>query len=102
VLAGVTNSFDTFFSPSINFFISAFVVFLLNSSNSPIPNLSKHSPSLYFLKSMLSLDYPKPPVVAYEKTMPLSIFSLWFLRFQPFALNLVVIHLVTSTVVYYP
>jgi len=48
------------------------------SSDSPIPNLSKHSPFPFFPWLVLSPNYPKPFVVAYEAIMPMPIFVLWF------------------------
>jgi hypothetical protein len=45
---------------------------------------------------MLSFNYPKPRVVSYEKIVFMSISFLWFLKFQPSALNSVVFHPATS------
>jgi hypothetical protein len=64
--------------------------------------MSKHSPSPSFPKSMLSHDYPKLHVASYEETMPLSTSSLWFSKFQPFALHLTIFHPATLAMLCYP
>jgi hypothetical protein len=110
VRAGVANfsnipSFPpstSFFLPLLFFFQDLQIVAEMHSLNSPIPNLLDYSPFPYFPKSVLSLDYSKPFVVTYEETMPLSIFSLWCPKFQPFTLNPAVFHLVTLVMLCYP
>ncbi len=62
----------------------------------------EHFPFLSFPRLVLSPDYPKPPVVTYEETMPFSTFSLWFPIFQPPTLNPEVFRVVTSIVLCYP
>jgi hypothetical protein len=74
----------------------------MHFSDSPISNMSKHSPSPFFPWLMLSLDHPKPHVVAYEEIISLSTFSLWFPIFQSSTLNHAIFHLVISAMLCYP
>jgi hypothetical protein len=55
----------------------------MHSSNSLISNMSKHVPSPSFPWLVLSLDYPKPYVVAYENIMP---YPLSLYGFQDFCI----------------